>query len=147
MQLYILSLSIEFWPWFIITSIFPIIANFDLHQLLFSRVCCALIDAVASHDCSCLVEMFQVRWQKDDLENNLNFFSVSSDGRVTCWTLIKVSTKVMCLLTLESFHCYHSKYIQIQVYVWYTRCLPKCTRLPALNYCLPLNWNTDERWQ
>ena len=34
--------------------------------------------------------VWQVRWQKDDLDNNLNFFSVSSDGRVVSWTLIKV---------------------------------------------------------
>ena len=35
--------------------------------------------------------LFEVRWQKDDLDNNLNFYSVSSDGRVVCWTLVKVS--------------------------------------------------------
>ena len=34
----------------------------------------------------------QVKWQKDDLDNNLNFFSVSSDGRVVSWTLVKVYT-------------------------------------------------------
>ncbi|CAH1797516.1 unnamed protein product [Owenia fusiformis] len=33
--------------------------------------------------------VWQVRWQKDDLDNNLNFFSVSSDGRVVSWTLVK----------------------------------------------------------
>lgn len=34
--------------------------------------------------------MFQVKWQKDDLDNNLNFFSVSSDGRIVSWSLVKV---------------------------------------------------------
>ena len=38
---------------------------------------------------------YQVKWQKDDLDNNLNFFSVSSDGRVVSWTLVKVRTVVM----------------------------------------------------
>ncbi|XP_072315616.1 dynein axonemal intermediate chain 1-like [Eucyclogobius newberryi] len=33
--------------------------------------------------------VWQVRWQNDDLDNNHNFFSVSSDGRVVCWTLVK----------------------------------------------------------
>ncbi|CAF1266610.1 unnamed protein product [Adineta steineri] len=33
--------------------------------------------------------VWQVRWQKDDLDSNLNFYSVSSDGRVVCWTLVK----------------------------------------------------------
>nr|XP_015218811.1 PREDICTED: dynein intermediate chain 1, axonemal isoform X1 [Lepisosteus oculatus] len=31
----------------------------------------------------------QVKWQKDDMDNNHNFFSVSSDGRVVSWTLVK----------------------------------------------------------
>ncbi|XP_064425092.1 dynein, axonemal, intermediate chain 1, paralog 2 [Latimeria chalumnae] len=32
---------------------------------------------------------WQVKWQKDDMDNNLNFFSVSSDGRIVSWTLVK----------------------------------------------------------
>jgi dynein intermediate chain 1 len=35
--------------------------------------------------------VWQVRWQKDDLDGNLNFYSISSDGRVVCWTLVKVN--------------------------------------------------------
>lgn len=34
--------------------------------------------------------MLQVKWQKDDMDHNLNFFSVSSDGRIVSWTLVKV---------------------------------------------------------
>ncbi|CAF0999726.1 unnamed protein product [Rotaria magnacalcarata] len=33
--------------------------------------------------------VWQVRWQKDDLDGNLNFYSISSDGRIVCWTLVK----------------------------------------------------------
>ncbi|KAK7916026.1 hypothetical protein WMY93_011787 [Mugilogobius chulae] len=33
--------------------------------------------------------VWQVQWQNDDMDNNHNFFSVSSDGRVVCWTLVK----------------------------------------------------------
>ncbi|KAI9190755.1 WD40-repeat-containing domain protein [Polychytrium aggregatum] len=33
--------------------------------------------------------VWQVCWQKDDLDDNANFFSISSDGRVTQWTLLK----------------------------------------------------------
>lgn len=33
--------------------------------------------------------VWEVRWQKDDLDGNLNFYSVSSDGRVVVWTIIK----------------------------------------------------------
>lgn len=33
--------------------------------------------------------VWQVKWQKEDLDNNLNFFSISSDGRVVSWTLLK----------------------------------------------------------
>jgi len=30
-----------------------------------------------------------VRWQKEDLDNYSNFFSISTDGRIVLWTLIK----------------------------------------------------------
>ncbi|XP_066566792.1 dynein axonemal intermediate chain 1 [Amia ocellicauda] len=33
--------------------------------------------------------VWQVKWQKDDMDNNHNLFSVSSDGRVVSWTLVK----------------------------------------------------------
>jgi dynein intermediate chain 1 len=33
--------------------------------------------------------VWQVRWQKEDLDGNMNFFSISSDGRVVSWTLLK----------------------------------------------------------
>ncbi|CAH8479900.1 unnamed protein product [Schistosoma turkestanicum] len=33
--------------------------------------------------------VWEVRWQPNDLDANLNFFSISADGRVTSWTLIK----------------------------------------------------------
>uniref|UniRef100_A0A8B9RMQ8 Dynein, axonemal, intermediate chain 1, paralog 2 n=1 Tax=Astyanax mexicanus TaxID=7994 RepID=A0A8B9RMQ8_ASTMX len=33
--------------------------------------------------------VWQVKWQKDDIDNNHNFFSISSDGRVVLWTLVK----------------------------------------------------------
>ncbi|MGH0182720.1 UNVERIFIED_CONTAM: hypothetical protein FKN15_010045 [Acipenser sinensis] len=33
--------------------------------------------------------VWQVKWQKDDIDNNQNFFSVSSAGRVVSWTLVK----------------------------------------------------------
>lgn len=33
--------------------------------------------------------VWQVKWQKDDLDGNMNFYSISSDGRVVCWTLAK----------------------------------------------------------
>jgi len=31
-----------------------------------------------------------VKWQKDNLDGNLNFYSIASDGRVVAWTIIKV---------------------------------------------------------
>ena len=31
----------------------------------------------------------QVLWQEEDLAKNLQFFSISSDGRVTLWTMSK----------------------------------------------------------
>lgn len=49
--------------------------------------------------------VWQVRWQKDDLENNHNFYSVSSDGRIVHWTIIKnelTYQDVICLTLPES---------------------------------------------
>jgi len=33
--------------------------------------------------------VWQVRWQKDDADNNMNFYSISSDGRICLWTILK----------------------------------------------------------
>ncbi|XP_019947253.2 dynein axonemal intermediate chain 1-like isoform X1 [Paralichthys olivaceus] len=33
--------------------------------------------------------VWQVRWQNNDMDNNTNFYSMSSDGRVVSWTLVK----------------------------------------------------------
>ncbi|XP_066501170.1 dynein, axonemal, intermediate chain 1, paralog 2 isoform X2 [Hoplias malabaricus] len=33
--------------------------------------------------------VWQVKWQKDDMDNNHNFYSISSDGRVVSWTIVK----------------------------------------------------------
>ncbi|KAK2872567.1 hypothetical protein Q8A67_022464 [Cirrhinus molitorella] len=33
--------------------------------------------------------VMQVKWQKDDLDSNHNFISVSADGRLVSWTLVK----------------------------------------------------------
>lgn len=35
------------------------------------------------------IRVMQVKWQKDDLDGNHNFLSVSADGRVVSWTLVK----------------------------------------------------------
>ncbi len=53
--------------------------------------------------------VWQVRWQKDDLDGNLNFFSISSDGRVVCWTLVKVNFIVH--ENLQRFHFFSTRVI------------------------------------
>lgn len=45
--------------------------------------------------------VWQVRWQSDDLDNNKNFFSVSADGRICLWTLIKKDLHVTEILKLD----------------------------------------------
>ena len=37
--------------------------------------------------------LLQVKWGPDDLDNYLNFYSVSGDGRVTNWTLVKTAIR------------------------------------------------------
>ena len=44
--------------------------------------------------------VWQVKWQKDDLDGNMNFFSVSSDGRVVSWTIIKSELLFTEIVTL-----------------------------------------------
>ena len=41
-------------------------------------------------------------WQADDLDKNRNFCSVSSDGRVSNWTLIKSDIHSTDLIVLRS---------------------------------------------
>ncbi|XP_042660759.1 dynein axonemal intermediate chain 1 isoform X3 [Tyto alba] len=50
--------------------------------------------------------VWQVKWQKDDMDNNLNFFSVSSDGRIVSWTLVKCS-KCYSSQFLDVFEAHH----------------------------------------
>ena len=33
--------------------------------------------------------ILQVAWQNNDMDGNMNFYSVSSDGRVVNWKLVK----------------------------------------------------------
>jgi dynein intermediate chain 1, axonemal len=42
-----------------------------------------------------------VKWQKDDLDGNMNFFSVSSDGRVVMWTITKLELLYTDIVTLN----------------------------------------------
>ncbi|XP_060790963.1 dynein, axonemal, intermediate chain 1, paralog 2 [Neoarius graeffei] len=48
-----------------------------------------------------LEPVWQVKWQKDDLDKNHNFFSVSSDGRVVSWTLVKNELLFTDIITLS----------------------------------------------
>ena len=36
-----------------------------------------------------LLDHLQVCWQNNDMDGNMNFYSVSSDGRVVNWKLVK----------------------------------------------------------
>lgn len=46
--------------------------------------------------------VWQVRWQKDDLENNSNFYSISSDGRIVQWTILKNELVFQDIIKLAS---------------------------------------------
>ena len=45
--------------------------------------------------------VWEVCWQEEDLSKNLNFFSISSDGRVTLWTLAKSELEFSDLMQLK----------------------------------------------
>ena len=83
------------------------ITALDVHPRLTHLVAVGLYDgSVAIIDCTKPVEtqpshfttirtgkhlepVWQVRWQKEDAENRLNFFSVSPDGFVCSWTIVQ----------------------------------------------------------
>ncbi|XP_030824653.1 dynein intermediate chain 1, axonemal isoform X2 [Camarhynchus parvulus] len=46
--------------------------------------------------------VWQVKWQKDDMDGNRNFFSVSSDGRIVSWTLVKNELVHMDVIKLSA---------------------------------------------
>uniref|UniRef100_A0A671KFN5 Dynein, axonemal, intermediate chain 1, paralog 2 n=1 Tax=Sinocyclocheilus anshuiensis TaxID=1608454 RepID=A0A671KFN5_9TELE len=67
----------------------------DIHELLYYLVAVGLYDgcvpiynsrASSGNHTSAVM---QVNWQKDDLDGNHNFISVSADGQVVSWTLVK----------------------------------------------------------
>ena len=35
--------------------------------------------------------LIQVKWGKDDIDGYLNFYSISGDGRVSNWTIVKTA--------------------------------------------------------
>eukprot|EP01006_Ploeotia_vitrea_P041816 TRINITY_DN66575_c6_g4_i1.p1 TRINITY_DN66575_c6_g4~~TRINITY_DN66575_c6_g4_i1.p1 ORF type:complete len:627 (+),score=104.57 TRINITY_DN66575_c6_g4_i1:51-1931(+) len=45
--------------------------------------------------------VWQVYWQKEDVPKNLTFFSISSDGRVTNWTLSKTELQYTNVIELK----------------------------------------------
>ncbi|ORX84558.1 WD40 repeat-like protein [Anaeromyces robustus] len=46
--------------------------------------------------------VWEVKWQKDDLYEHPNFFSISSDGKIIQWTLLKNELKKMDIIILRS---------------------------------------------
>jgi dynein intermediate chain 1 len=45
--------------------------------------------------------VWQVKWQEEDMHKNLNFFSISSDGRVTLWTMTKNELQFTDIMELK----------------------------------------------
>uniref|UniRef100_A0A3Q1EEL9 Dynein axonemal intermediate chain 1 n=1 Tax=Acanthochromis polyacanthus TaxID=80966 RepID=A0A3Q1EEL9_9TELE len=49
--------------------------------------------------------VWQVCWQNDDMDSNHNFYSVSSDGRVVSWTLVKNELVCTDIIRLPLIGC------------------------------------------
>ncbi|XP_075247342.1 dynein intermediate chain 2, ciliary-like isoform X2 [Convolutriloba macropyga] len=52
--------------------------------------------------------VWQINWQKDDIDTNLVFFSVSSDGYVLSWTLVKNELKQNVKMVLQDTNAVES---------------------------------------
>ena len=50
----------------------------------------------------------QVKWVKDNLDGYLNFYSVSGDGRVTNWTIVKTALWFTDTLNIEFTKSLHN---------------------------------------
>jgi len=46
--------------------------------------------------------VWEVKWQKDDLYDHPNFFSISSDGKIIQWTLLKNELQKMDIIVLRN---------------------------------------------
>ena len=46
-------------------------------------------------------DLIQVKWAKDNLDGYLNFYSVSGDGRVTNWTIVKTALWFNDILNIQ----------------------------------------------
>ena len=54
---------------------------------MFTDYSCRIINVICV--CVCVCVLIKVCWQKNDMDGNINFSSVSSDGRVVTWQLVK----------------------------------------------------------
>ena len=52
--------------------------------------------------------VWQVKWVKDNLDGYLNFYSVSGDGRVTNWTIVKTALWFTDTLNIEFTKSLHN---------------------------------------
>ncbi|KAI3385290.1 hypothetical protein SNEBB_009357 [Seison nebaliae] len=45
--------------------------------------------------------VWQIKWQTDDLDNTMSFYSISSDGRVVCWKITKSGLEYLDMIRLN----------------------------------------------
>ena len=66
------------------------------------------------------IPLIQVKWGKDDIDGYLNFYSISGDGRVSNWTIVKTAmwhTDVLNIgfeRRLKNFDCQENLFKGIQ---------------------------------
>ena len=51
--------------------------------------------------CRCWGQVWRVHWQKEDFAKELNFYSISSDGRVASWIMSKNELKMEPVMQLK----------------------------------------------
>ena len=87
----------------------------------------------------------QVKWVRDNLDGYLNFYSVSGDGRVTNWTLVKNCLWHSDQLTI-SFAKQLTNLAEAELGKWVSNWfqIQKC-KMTITVYCVGTSWIVEDR--
>ena len=87
----------------------------------------------------------QVKWVRDNLDGYLNFYSVSGDGRVTNWTLVKNCLWHSDQLTI-SFAKQLTNLAEAELGKWVSNWfqIQKC-KMTMTVYCVGTSWIVEDR--
>merc|ERR1712004_345405 len=89
--------------------------------------------------------VWQVKWVRDNLDGYLNFYSVSGDGRVTNWTLVKNCLWHSDQLTI-SFAKQLTNLAEAELGKWVSNWFQiQFAKMTITVYCVGTSWIVEDR--